>query len=129
MYNVQVESVQVDGVGTCIAAVDFVSGVCEKSHSDAQTTIMNLLSSKNSDKAKKILCRKAAVPGFQQPTWVINYDECLDLVYFLPRQRVQHVLAFINQQFKRVCAGDLSLHAEVNARAADHWLEARMARE
>ena len=51
MNSVQVESiqVQVDGVGTCIAAADFISGVCDKSSLDAQNTITNLLNSKNSD--------------------------------------------------------------------------------
>lgn len=129
MNSVQVESVQVEGVGTCIAAVDFVSGVCNKSRRDAQNTVTGILNSKNNEDAKKILCRKATVPGFQQPTYVVTYDECLDLIYFLPRQRVQHMLDFINKQFKRVRAGDASLHAELEARAADDGLEARMARE
>lgn len=127
--SVQVESVEVDGVGTCIAAIDFVSGVCDKSRRDAQVTVVHLLNSKNSNEAKKILCRKAVVPGFQQPTYVITYDECLDLVYLLPKQRVKHVIDFINKQFKRVRAGDQSLHEEIDARAVDDGLEARMAKE
>jgi hypothetical protein len=90
--HVQVESVEIDGVGTCIAAADFVSGACKSTRREAQQTIMNLLNSKNSgEEANEILCRKAVVPGFQQPTWVINYDECLELVYLLPLQRVKHV--------------------------------------
>ena len=127
--HVQVESVEIDG-DTCIAAADFISSACKSTRHEAQQTIMNLLNSKNSgEEANEILCRKAVVPGFQQPTWVINYDECLELVYLLPKKHVKDLLAFIRKKIKRVRAGDQSLHEEVDARAADNRLEARMARE
>lgn len=100
-----------------------------KSRRDAQATIANLIRGKESEEVQKILCRKVTVPGFQQPTFVLDYDECLDLLSFLPRKGVKQVRQFIDKQFKRVRAGDASLHAEVDARAADDGLEARMARE
>jgi hypothetical protein len=129
LNSVQVETVQVDGVGTCIAAVDFVAGICQKTRHNAQNTITGLINSKSSDAVQKILCSRAVVPGFHNPTWVVTYDECLSLINYLPRHHVQHVTDFINKQFKRVRAGDTTLHAEIEARAANGGLEATLARE
>eukprot|EP00961_Rhodomonas_salina_P283536 3832103-Rhodomonas_salina.2 len=58
----------------------------------------DLRKSKASAEIAEILCRKAKVPGFWEPTYVITYDECFDLLSFLPRHRVKagrkHVIAF-----------------------------------
>lgn len=128
LFSDQVQVVNVEGVGICIAAIDFVSLVCAKNRRDAHNTITGILKSKDSSCACEILCRKAEVPGFSAPTYVITYDECFELLSFLPRKRVRGIRQYIDRQFARLRAGDQSLHAEVDARASNDGMEAQMAR-
>eukprot|EP00961_Rhodomonas_salina_P044082 591746-Rhodomonas_salina.1 len=57
--GVQVQTIEVDQVGLCTPAVDFVSLVCGKTRSDSQACIANILKSKDGSEAAQILCRKA----------------------------------------------------------------------
>ena len=102
----QVQQVHVEGVGLCVAAVDFVSVVCRKSRQQAQTTIVNILTGACAEDAKEILCRKTVVPGFQQPTWVVTYDDCVDLIGLLPRKRVRGVSKMISKFFTQNQTGE-----------------------
>eukprot|EP00961_Rhodomonas_salina_P241358 3260859-Rhodomonas_salina.1 len=56
--GVQVQGVNIEEVGLCIAAVDFVSLACGKTRGDAQACIANILRNKNASEAAEILCRK-----------------------------------------------------------------------
>eukprot|EP00961_Rhodomonas_salina_P041614 560199-Rhodomonas_salina.2 len=121
-------SVLVEGVGLCISAVDFVSVVCNKSRKDAHNTIASILKNKDANEVARLLCRKVDVKGFLTPTYVVTYYECFDLLEFLPRKRVRGVRKYIDKQFARLRAGDQSLHAEIDGRAANTGLEANLAR-
>lgn len=127
--SVQLETVQVNGVGMCISAVDFVSMTCNKTRKEAQNAVNNMLYGSDKQDVASILCQKATVLGFTTETYVVTYDECYDLLQYLPRtKRVRDVRKYIDQQFARIRAGDESLHAEIDARAADNGVEAQMAR-
>eukprot|EP00961_Rhodomonas_salina_P083684 1124307-Rhodomonas_salina.1 len=80
-------NVTVPGVGECIAAVDFVSMMCGKTRGNSQACIANMLRNKDASDVAEILCRKAEVPGFTTPTYVVTYEECFDLLQYLPRHR------------------------------------------
>jgi hypothetical protein len=95
----QVVKVLVEGVGSCMAAADFISLVCHKTRKEAQCTIKDLLRGTCSKDVKDILCRKASVPGFFEPTWVITDEECFHLSLFLPRNRAKGVYKMISKFF------------------------------
>eukprot|EP00961_Rhodomonas_salina_P297070 3936913-Rhodomonas_salina.1 len=76
----QVQLINVEQVGLCIPAVDFVSLACDKNCRDAQACIRDALKSKDASEVAQILCRKADVPGFSTPTYVITYEECIELL-------------------------------------------------
>eukprot|EP00961_Rhodomonas_salina_P193377 2610529-Rhodomonas_salina.1 len=92
--------VTVPGVGECVTAVDFVAMVCGMKRQEAQYCIRNMVKSKSASDVAKILCRKVDVPGFWNPTYVITYDECFDLLQYMPRHRVKnirkHITSFFN---------------------------------
>eukprot|EP00961_Rhodomonas_salina_P097375 1309807-Rhodomonas_salina.1 len=102
----QVQLINIEGVGQCIPAVDFVCMACNKTRQEAQICIRDVLKSKDAANVAEILCRKADVPGFWEPTFVVNYKECIDLLAFLPRRRVLGIIDHINKQFQRLRAGD-----------------------
>ncbi len=116
-YRAQAGTVVVDGVGTCIAAVDYIMAVCRKSKTQSQECVINMLRGKAKDEVAKILCRKAVMPGFWEPTYVITVDECWDLLDYLPRVSVRAARKVVFETFKRVHVGDQSLHDEIDRNA------------
>eukprot|EP00961_Rhodomonas_salina_P187031 2525459-Rhodomonas_salina.2 len=101
VVSVELEKVEVPEVGLCIAAVDFVSMMCGQTRGNAQACIANMLRNRDKNYVAEILCRKANVPGFHIPTYVVTLTECFDLVQFLPRHRIRnvkrHITSFFNQ--------------------------------
>eukprot|EP00961_Rhodomonas_salina_P097329 1309057-Rhodomonas_salina.1 len=55
------------------------------------------------------------VPSFSGPTWVLTYEECFELLAWLPRKRVRGFHNFIDAQFARLCNGDQSLYREIES--------------
>eukprot|EP00961_Rhodomonas_salina_P083685 1124308-Rhodomonas_salina.1 len=84
-------NVTVPGVGECIAAVDFIAVACCHTRKRAQQCVGDIMKSKSALDVAEILCRKTEVPGFWSPTYVITYDECFDLLQYLPRHRVKNI--------------------------------------
>ena len=121
--------IEIDGVGKCIPAVEFVSFVTKKTRQGSQSTINDLLRGKCASDVAEILCRKAVVPGYMDPTYVITYTECMELMPFLPRHSVKGIMKQINKKYAQLRAGDQSLHAEIDARAVNNGSEALMARD
>ncbi len=77
MDNVHsLKSIHVDGVGTCISAVEFIMGACKKTKQQAQVCMNDILKGSSKHDVAKILCRKERVPGFWDPTYVITYTCC-----------------------------------------------------
>eukprot|EP00961_Rhodomonas_salina_P237057 3204228-Rhodomonas_salina.2 len=101
VVTVEPETVEVPGVGQCISAADFVSLMSNKNRRDAQACIRDILKGKGGADAAQILCRKAEVLGFCTPTYVVTYEECFDLLQYLPRHRVKntrrHITSFFQQ--------------------------------
>lgn len=127
--SVPVAEVDIPGAGLHVCAVDIIAGICQKDRRAAQITISNLLKNSRKEEAQAILHRTAKFPGFRDPTYAITYDECVKLLRLLPAQYTRDALDFIDRQFARQRAGDQSLHAEIDAQAANDGLEARLARD
>eukprot|EP00961_Rhodomonas_salina_P041613 560199-Rhodomonas_salina.1 len=103
MYAIRdkVKVMDIDGVGPCITAIDFVSATCGKNRRDARNTITGMTTGNLANEVAEILCRKVDVPGFIAPTYVISYEECFDLVRFLPRTRVRDMNKHIASVFNK----------------------------
>eukprot|EP00961_Rhodomonas_salina_P191807 2588265-Rhodomonas_salina.1 len=104
----EIHNVEVDGNGICLCAVDIVSVLLGKNRKYAQTYISDLLTKNKKEEAAKVLHRKAAIPSFWEPTYVVNYKEVLQLLRLLPPQNpaVKALLDEVDRVFHRVRAGD-----------------------
>jgi hypothetical protein len=122
------EVINVDGVGPCTPALDFVMWATHKTRHESQSCIANMLRIKDKEDVAEILCRKAKVSGYTDHAYVITFKECFELLQYLPRHAVKGIYKAIHKQFARLRAGDQTLHTEIDAQAANNGPEAMMAR-
>eukprot|EP00961_Rhodomonas_salina_P076458 1026703-Rhodomonas_salina.1 len=115
----EINSINIEGVGMCLSAVDIVSVLLGKTRHNSREYTGHLLKSSKKEEAAKVLHRKAVVPSFWEPTYVINYKEILHLLRLLPPQypAVRALLDEVDRVFHRVRAGDQSLHSDINKNA------------
>jgi hypothetical protein len=128
-----VSLIEVPSVGKCVSAIRLTQAITGKDINAARNTLNGALAS-NVDltrtKAEAVLHRKVVVQGFINPTWVVTYDEALQLVSeVLPDKYTEHVKKHIRSVFQRVEAGDQTLHSVIDANARSTGVRAQLARD
>eukprot|EP00961_Rhodomonas_salina_P264709 3577790-Rhodomonas_salina.1 len=80
---------------------------------------------------KKQVHTKKKFPGYSRPVWVVSLGGYLKITHYLRAHnaRFRQHSDIINTTFKRVLAGDQSLHGDIDANASSTNILNRMARE
>ena len=93
--------IHVPGVGQCIIAVEFVAMVSGKSIQQAQAMIPDMKKGAHAADTCEILCREIVITGFGAPQIVITYEEAFQLINFMPKKHVKHILKQMSSFFCR----------------------------
>eukprot|EP00961_Rhodomonas_salina_P164865 2221593-Rhodomonas_salina.1 len=126
-------SFDVVNVGLCVSAVEMVIGLTGKTRKEAQDIIINLLkpatAASKREAAEPLLARRHTVPGFEQPTPLVTFQEGMQLLRLLPPKHVGHVLEHIDATFQGVQGGDMRIVDRVAENAASDAPINRVARD
>eukprot|EP00961_Rhodomonas_salina_P298474 3938110-Rhodomonas_salina.1 len=115
-YSGSWSHVTVPGRGLCVAMVDVYCALTSRSRHKGQGWAYDMQKGLDGDAFKALIGEKvSAVPTYTGATWVLTYDECFELLGWLPRKRVRGFHRFIDQQFARICDGDKSLYNEIES--------------
>eukprot|EP00961_Rhodomonas_salina_P260114 3515082-Rhodomonas_salina.1 len=129
----KLRSFDVANVGLCVSAVEMVIGLTGKAKKEAQDMIFTLLkpsaTASKREAAEGLLSRRHVIPGFDNPTSLVTFQEGMQLVRLLPAKHVGHVLNHIDSTFQGVEAGDSRIVDSVVENASSDTVINRVARD
>lgn len=128
-----IQLVCIPQVGKTVSAIQLVQAITGKDSKDSRRLLKDALNSaveSTRKRAEAVLFRLYYVPGFIKPTWVLTYNESLQMVCdVIPDKYTVHIKSRIYWVFQRVDAGDQSLHQVINANGRSTGVRAEFARD
>eukprot|EP00961_Rhodomonas_salina_P105644 1422231-Rhodomonas_salina.1 len=107
-------SFDVANVGLCVSVVELVMALTGLTKKACQMLISDLTkpttAASKRQAAEALLARRHVIPGFDNQTPLVTFQEGMQLVWLLPAKHVAHVLNHIDTTFQGVEAGDPRIH-------------------